>query len=189
MIHDVLNFLRDQLNIYFKIKADITEDRVQFIDGTRMDPISFPADTVTPMLMNVEEERTLRPPDLYAGLHENGAKKQVFPEIRLNLFVLFISKFNDYEQSMKFLSLIIQFFQSNRLFDHHSAPTLHKDIEKLIMELITMPFAEQDSIWNALRTTHMPSVLYKVKMIVFKDEESIQLSSDASGMEKTIGRL
>ena len=41
------------------------------------------------------------------------------------------------------------------------------------MELTTLPFAEQNEVWSALRTTYHPSVLYKVKMVVFKDEETV----------------
>jgi len=32
-----------------------------------------------------------------------------------------------------------------------------------------LPFSEQNEMWNALRTIYHPSVLYKVKMIVFRD--------------------
>jgi hypothetical protein len=45
-------------------------------------------------------------------------------------------------------------------------------IEQLIMELITLPFSEQNEMWNALRTTYHPSVLYKVKLVVFRDKDA-----------------
>ena len=51
------------------------------------------------------------------------------------------------------------------------------------MELITLPFSEQNEIWNALRIHYLPSVLYKVKMIVFRDEDAMPLPETA---EKTI---
>lgn len=39
------------------------------------------------------------------------------------------------------------------------------------MELVTLPFAQQNEVWNALRTSYKPSVLYKVRMLVFQPEE------------------
>ncbi|VAX26463.1 hypothetical protein MNBD_NITROSPIRAE01-2133 [hydrothermal vent metagenome] len=68
------------------------------------------------------------------------------------------------------LSQIIQYLQKNRVLSHHNAPELSATIERLIMELTTLPFSEQNEIWNALRTTYHPSVLYKVKMVVMRDE-------------------
>ncbi|MEM7266516.1 MAG: Pvc16 family protein, partial [Pseudomonadota bacterium] len=46
--------------------------------------------------------------------------------------------------------------------------------EKLTVELVTLPFAQQNEIWNALRTTYRSSLLYKVRMVVFEQEEPVQ---------------
>ena len=90
----------------------------------------------------------------------------------MNLHVLFVARFKQYEQGLSYLSRIIQHFQSNRVFNHQNAPGLSEQIDKLILELITLPFSEQNEVWNALRTTYHPSVLYRVKMIVFQDQDS-----------------
>jgi len=31
-------------------------------------------------------------------------------------------------------------------------------------------------VWNSLRTTYYPSVLYKVKMLVFRDEDAVVIT-------------
>jgi hypothetical protein len=41
------------------------------------------------------------------------------------------------------------------------------------MELVTSPFSEQNEVWNALRTTYHPSVMYRVRMIIPEDEKSV----------------
>jgi hypothetical protein len=77
------------------------------------------------------------------------------------------------------LSKIIEHFQTMRVFDHEITPDLPAGIEKLILELVTLGFAEQNEVWNALRTTHHPSILYRVRMIVMRDrlpQEQPQLS-------------
>ena len=39
------------------------------------------------------------------------------------------------------------------------------------MELMTLGFAEQNEVWNALRTTHHPSILYRVHLLVLRDQQ------------------
>lgn len=81
--------------------------------------------------------------------------------------------------------MIIQYFQHNRRFNQHNAPTLDEEIEQLVMELTTLPFSEQNEIWNALRSPYLPSVLYKVRMIVFRDEEAMPISETAEIIIRT----
>lgn len=177
MLNEVLVFLKNHLNHQLNPRAGLTdtasqEETVVFIDGEKTDPINFKLGAVTALLINVEEENTLRPSDPYQVMSATGEKLMVKPEIRLNLFVLFVARFKQYELGLSYLSDIIQHFQSHRVFDRHSAPELSEDIEKLNLELVTLPFSEQNELWNALRSTYLPSVLYKVKMIVFRDTES-----------------
>ena len=104
----------------------------------------------------------------------------------MNLYVLFVARYKQYEDALSYLSQIIQYFQNNRVFDHQSAPELSDDIEKLVMELITLPFSEQNEVWSSLRVPYHPSVLYKAKMIVYRidpkpdlpkvEEKSFQVS-------------
>ncbi len=172
MMHHALTLLKDKLNAYFKIKTGITEDHVNFLDSN--DPISFPANTITPYLINIAEDRIYRKGDRYREITKEGQSFQVNPEINLNLQVLFVAKFDDYKQSLNFLSYIIKYFQVNRFFDPLSAPELSDTgIEKLLVELITLPLAEQNEVWNSLHVTYLPSVLYKVSLLSYVDDETL----------------
>lgn len=178
MISDALVFLKNQLNTYLRSVSgrkpdESEEDKVVFVDGEKMDPISFKLGAVSVLLINIEEENTLRAADPYVRVSAEGAFQRVQPEIRINLYVLFIARFKQYEQGLTYLSLIIKYFQNHRLLDHHNAPELSDKIDHLIIELITLPFSEQNEVWNSLRTTYYPSVLYKVKMLVFRDEDAV----------------
>ena len=177
MLNDALIFLKKHLNHQLSPSTGLTdttsqEEIVVFLDGEKTDPISFKVGAVTALLINVEEENSLSSPDRYKSVTASGDNLMVKPEIRLNLFVLFVARFKQYELSLSYLSDIIQYFQGHYVFDHHNAPDLNEDIEKLVLELVTLPFSEQNELWNALRTTYLPSVLYKVKMIVFRDTDS-----------------
>lgn len=177
MIDDVLVFLKNRLNTDLNSglsAEDSAQDKVVFVDGEKMDPLSFQLGAVSVLMINVEEENTLRPPDLYARTLADGKRQRIQPEIRLNLYILFVSRFKQYEEALSFLSRVIQHFQHHRLLDHNNAPDLSEDIDHLNIELMTLPFSEQNEVWSALRTTYLPSVLYKVRMAAFREQDATE---------------
>lgn len=191
MIHTVLNVLKDQLNEYFKIKTGVDGDLVKFIDSNNNDPITFTNNAVTPFLINVSEDRTFRKPDQFQGVTHNGIRTQINPEIRIELLVLFVSKFGDYSQALNFLSYVIKCFQVNRIFNQKNTPELAgEDIEKLFLELITLPLEEQNQVWHSLNTSYLPSVMYRVRLLAYIDEESIEnAAGQTSGIDRNINEM
>ena len=64
MISDALVFLKDRLNAHFKAgqALDVSqEDPVVFLDGQNMEPLTFKLGAISVLLINIEEENTLRP--------------------------------------------------------------------------------------------------------------------------------
>jgi Pvc16 N-terminal domain len=188
MISEVLVLLKNLLNAHLSLGQSPTEsqeDRVVFLDGQSMDPLAFKLGAVSVLLINVEEENVLRAPDLYNRVSSEGTRQKVNPEIRLNLYVLFVAHFKQYEESLRHISYVIRFFQSNRVLDHQNAPALSEDVDKLIVELVTLPFSEMNEIWSVLRVGYHPSALYKVKMVVFRDEDAIRVPEVAETVLKS----
>ena len=172
-----MSFLAEQLNDHIRLRTGSTTDMVAFLETGPAESYQFPLNVVTPLLINVQEDRTNRMVMDTRGLGRT-------PEIDLNLMVLFVCKFNNYQQGLSFLSLVVQFFQATPVFDRQQYPSLGVPdagakgqmpplIQKLAVELNTMPFAEQNEVWNALRTAYLPSVLYKVRMLCYKDREAL----------------
>jgi hypothetical protein len=175
MINNALVFLKGQLNAYLQVGADLetpTDDRVVFLEDNNQATVSFQSNRVTALLINVEEETALGRPDRYSAVSGDGQREQVVPEIRLNLYVLFVARFVKYEDGLGYLSQIIRYFQRHRQFESSVFPDLGEGLNRLVVELVTLPFNEQNEVWSALRTTYLPSVLYRVKMIVFRDLEA-----------------
>ncbi len=172
MIDSVLKFLRDNLNASFKEAASNggEPEVVSFVAGDKIgDSVTFALGHVSLLLVKLEEENTLRPADPYARMAGNGTRQRVQPEIRLNLHVLFVAHFADYALSLRWLSQVVSYFQNHRVFTAANSPALNGQIEQLTVELITLPFAEQNEVWGALRTSYRPSVLYRVRAVVFRD--------------------
>ncbi|MCB9230931.1 MAG: DUF4255 domain-containing protein [Bacteroidia bacterium] len=189
MIDNVLNLLKENLNNYIRIKTEVAESMIVYPDGSRVQETrNFEPNRVTMQLINLAEENSVRPAEMYMETSPNGKKYSVNPEIRLNLFILFVARFNNYEQSMRYLSLVIRYFQNHRVFDHQNSPTLGPDQAKIWVELVTMPFTQQNEIWNAMRSPYLPSFLYKVKMLVFRDEEALKISQETTSVQVEINK-
>ncbi len=181
--------LKEQLNEYFRIKTGADSDLVQYIESSGgNEPIAFTNNAVSPFLINVSEDRIFRNPDQFSGQVNNGIRTQRNPEIRVEMLVLFVSKFSDYDQALNFLSYVIRFFQSNRIFTPKNAPELSDErIHKLFVEFISLPLEEQNQVWHSLSTSYLPSVLYRIRLLQFLDEESVEYVGDqVKNLDSTI---
>jgi hypothetical protein len=173
MINETLVFLKNSLNAYLSSGGkphDPQEDQVVFLNGQTMEALGFKLGAISMLLVGIEQENVLRAPDLYQRTLPDGSVQKVQPEIRLNLQVLFVPHYSQYEDTLRNLSAIIQHFQNHRLFTQYDSPELNENIEQLVIELAAPAFSEQSQIWSALRLPYHPSVLYKVKTLVFEAE-------------------
>ena len=144
-------------------------DKVVFLDGDKMESISFAMGTVTQLLINVEEERQLREADPYLRVQLDGKPQRAQPDIRLVLTLLFAARFRQYEVAWDHLAKVIECLQSHCVFERESSPDLPAGVERLTLELKTLGFAEQNEVWSALRTSYHPSLYYRARLVVVRD--------------------
>jgi len=179
MIGDVLTLLKDQLNNHFKLLSKgnsegVDEDKVVFIDGDiKTDSTAFKTGAITLFLYRIEHETSVRQNEPYIRVSPNGVPQRVQPDITLNLYVLFVARFKDYGQGLHYLSQVIKFFQSNKLFNRQNAPDLADGIGEVAVDLVSMTVQQQNELWGLLRTCYLPSIAYKVRTITFKDEDAL----------------
>jgi hypothetical protein len=127
---------------------------------------------VSALVVNVEADNTLPQADPFRRSLPNGTVIPVSPEIRLNVYVLFVARFKQYELGLARLSTIMQYFQNHRVLDHDNSPDLDARFERLAIELVTLSFGEQNQLWGALRTAYLPSVLYRVRLVTFAEADT-----------------
>ncbi|MDZ8183659.1 MAG: DUF4255 domain-containing protein [Nostoc sp. ChiSLP02] len=180
MIEHVLSFLKEQLNTYIRVKTGAQDFEVVFVNERNQKEVSFQNDAITTLLVNLEEDYTFRSGAAYERIPNQGGNPPKNPNIYLNLYILFAANFTDYRQSLQFLSLILKFFQSHRLFNQQNSPTLNSEIAKLTLELINLSFTEQREVWAGLGMSYMPSAIYKVRMVVLTDADTVELGSDVT---------
>lgn len=185
MISDLLVLLKDATNDHLAANlgwggTQPDHGQVVFLDGEKADGLELKLGAVSLLVVNLEQEHTLRPGDPYRVVQADGTTQRVQPPIHLNVYVLFIARFKEYQQSLRYISLILQFFQTHRVLDHENTPALSDRIEKVIMEFTTLPFSETYNLWSLLRSAYQPSLLYKVRMVAYQDEDGLSAAAAAT---------
>jgi hypothetical protein len=181
MIGDVLVLLKNRLNSHFRTlvsgSSGYGEDKVFFVDGSvKTDQNPFKLEAVSVVLFNIEQDKAFRQAEPYTRISADGISKKTQPDIAFNLYILFATRFTSYEQGLHHLSLIIQYFQSHNRLDHENTPELTDTIDHLLVELFSMTVSQQNELWGSLRTGYLPSVVYKVRAVIFRTEDVLSQS-------------
>lgn len=172
MLDKVFDILKTELLAYLTLLPELNisgGDKVKvsrFVkdDGT----IAIPNDTLGLTLVNVEEERIMKSQITHVTTPK-GTVANINPEIKLNLYVLFAANFADYSSSLKFLSGVFRFFQSKTVFTSDNTPIMDPTIQKLIVELYSLSFEQQNHLWGYLGAKFIPSVLYKIRLVTIQE--------------------
>ena len=94
--------------------------------------------------------------------------------VNLNLFIMFSCFFtsDNYKEGLKYLSNIILFFQGRPLFTSQAYPQLIKyGIDRLSFEMYHPDYQARNNLWTILGIKYLPSVIYKVKLLSFSDQQ------------------
>jgi hypothetical protein len=162
------NCIRDYLirlpNLNITSEEPIVLDHFVEHDGT----IAIPPNTLGLSLVNVEEERVIKSQKAFFKAPD-GRVAHVNPEIKLNLYTVIAANFSTYKTGLEFLSAVIRFFQSKNVFTPENTPELDPSIQKLIVELYTLNFEQQNHLWGSLGAKYMPSVMYKAHLLAIQE--------------------
>ncbi len=105
--------------------------------------------------------------------HQSGGVTESidYNSLHINLKVLFSAYFKGdrAKDSLNYLTLILQFFQSKPSFNRTNSPGLPDLVEKLEFSVEPLDFNAQSHMWGILGAKYMPSVVYKLRMISFFD--------------------
>jgi len=184
MLDSALIFFREGLNTYLKIKTDgQREEYVYFPEVQLPKDMVMQSNAVSILLLNLEEERLFRSGASDISRRPGEENLTGAKSLCINFHLMFIANFNDYLESLKILSLVIKFFQSYRFFNRQEFPALSADIQQLSTELINLSFMEQSELWRSLEIPCSPFVLYKVRMLIYTDDETTRLDADIESIQ------
>lgn len=156
MIESTLIFLKNKLQEHFAktdLSAEVKIDNIgtyKFKEGDRLQ------DKIVITLINVEEETTLQH---LLPVHDRF--DHILP-FHYNLYILISSNYpRDYQLAIKRLDRVFDFFRNTPqfLFDEQKAQYL-----QFIAQLLPLNFEEINHLWNSLGVSHLPFMLYKLKV-------------------------
>lgn len=172
MIDIALTYIRDILNEHFKNEFSISESKVALSNIVKADGSSAQdvEGKIVFFLISLEEESALKNSLNRSSSQDFSSFAQKSPTLHLNMQLLFCANFDSkvYVEGLSYLSSLIRFFQINKKIsiDYLSSSSSHN---KLSFELCKLDYAQLSHLWSAIGTKLMPSVIYKVGLLVFDD--------------------
>lgn len=179
MIYDAINFLKQRLEAYLSEGRASAEPLILLSNPWSNNDNNKNSSFLNAIsLINVEEEKALKSQVPSVVKNEHGQYVRKEPDIKLNLYLLISAYHKNYEDGLKFLSRIVSFFQANTVFQHTLEKTAHggglpENVETLKAELFTPDFEQQNQIWGSLSMGYVPSVIYKIRMIIVDSAPAI----------------
>lgn len=175
MINVAVQLLATQLNQYLRRTYNLGEDVVVVsnlleIDGTVAVNVN---NKLVVFLVNIEKDSV---PFRQISAHEAGERGvQSSVPLYFNLHLMMAANFtgNNYPEALKFLSSTIIFFQKNHVINHQTAPEMDDRIEKLILDIENLSIQDLSNLWGSLGGKYLPSILYKVRMVAFDNEDIV----------------
>jgi len=164
MIHVVLSAVVSSLNEFIRNELNLQEDVVILTNAVDLSGnLNSQIDNkLCVFLQNLDEERVIR-----NGGYQSYAGSN--PPKHFNLHVMFVANFPDpnYLEALRYISLVLEFFQGTQVFSKFNLPTLSANVEKLSVEFVNFTFDELNSVWNVIGLKYMPSASYKIKLLTF----------------------
>lgn len=184
MIHVVLSSVVSTLNEFIRNELNLQEDVVILTNAVDLSGnLNSQIDNkLCLFLHNIDEERVIR-----NGGYQTFAGTN--PPKHYNLHVMFLANFPDpnYLEGLRYISLVLEFFQGTQVFNKFNLPTLSTNVDRLSFEFVNFSFDELNSVWSVLGLKYMPSASYKIKLLSFtnnlirEEVPSVGISNNKGG--------
>ncbi len=171
MIYDALEFLRSRLDAHIAGGRPAAEPVLVLSNPWTSNDNNKNFSFLNSLsLINIEEERAFKT-QLPVMISQKGQYIKRPPDLKINLYMLISAYNKKYEDALKLISKVVEYFQVNNVFEHRKPAekntiALPDVLDKLIVELYTPGFEQQNQIWASLSTGYLPSVIYKVRMLL-----------------------
>jgi len=120
-------------------------------------------------LLNVEREAAANGSSWPMRAEGNGFGR-VSPPLGMNLLVLVTACFQtNYAEGLKLLSSVMGLFQGKPGFNAQNTAGFPQGVDKLSVEMVNLTLHEINNIWSVMGAKYMPSVAYKVRMLVIQE--------------------
>lgn len=175
MIKNALVFTKNTLDEYLRNQFGLQETIVvlnHLVDQEGATPLKNQNKMVI-SLINLEEETTRQ----YSGRYYTTTDQRfqaTCPPLRFNMDVLFTASFEDYEESLKFLTATVTYIQGNGSFNHDTHPRMPQGLQKLNFDIESLSYSETHDLWISMGAKYQPSVIYKARLVTIQADMAQQ---------------
>lgn len=172
MLGTTLQFVCDALDQYIQHQFGLDETKV-VLNGLIESNGSVPSanqNMVVVSLINIEKETA----KAFYGRYQRQADGQfsdMNPYERYNLDLLISAGFDNYKETLKFLSATMAFFQANACMDMNSYSNMPQGLPKLEFEIEKINYQDMQGLWTAMGAKYQPSVIYKMRFLTIQAAE------------------
>lgn len=179
MIHTALAYIKDRLNQHLrnefpKSNVKVVLSNIVNADGSVANNVDG---NLVLFLIGLNEETSLKNTLNRSVSPGHGTFAQKQPPLHLNLQIMFCAHFieGNYIEGLTYLSSLIRFFQANKKIAPDPPKEKKDTIDRLTFELCKLDYSELSHLWSAIGSKLMPSLVYKVGMLVFDDASVTQI--------------
>jgi len=131
-------------------------------------------------LVSIEEENAMK--NNYPLKQVGSAFMQEKSAVYVNIFLLFSSKYKNYNTALEAISQVIACFQTSRKV-FFMADGLE---QQAIMNLHNLGFENLNNLWTVMGGRYLPSVIYKARILMYQQSppENGSLITDIREKEK-----
>ena len=180
MIHNVITSIAIKLDEFIKNKLSVNNDTVIVsslvdIKGNLNQDVE---NKISIFLIHVEEETITK----NATKFSQGNS----PPVKINIMLMFSAYFPNfnYVEALRYVSLVIEFFQITNVFDDSNTEGLPLNANRIRCELFNISIDEIGKLWGNIGANYVPSVCYKFKQILVDGENISQDTPRILGVSK-----
>lgn len=169
MLEIAVKFLCDELASYLASRAGASPPAVaatRLVDDGGKTLVA--EDSIGVSVFNIEEDRVMRSQTPEYVLNE-GKHVVVQPDLKVNLHLMFVANFRQYDQALKHLSSVLTFFQAHPKFSSDTHPALDPAVGRLTVELMSLTYEQLNQVWACIGGKMLPSAAYRVRFIMLRD--------------------
>jgi hypothetical protein len=189
MLESVLKFFSDEINAYLQTQGGAPGTTPVKASGIVGDDGKYTIedDHVAITIINLEEEAAARE-QLPHTTYQDGQTVTLEPPLNLNLYLMFAARFTHYDQAIKYMSHILTFFQTRRVFTREKYAAMNKSLSRLVVELQRVDYEQLNQIWAYIGAKHLPSVVYRVRMVTVQEGAQTGIKPPILKISAKVGR-
>ena len=166
MIQNALSSITKDLDNFIKGKFSVQESKV-VLNGLVDNSGQFPIENQDKLVVTFT---SLRQEAFSTNYSPARRQERLNAPVNLGVNVLISACFNQYEESLRYLSLVFNFFQGKPLFTSANTPGLNPAFENITIEALDLNQSELNALWARIGTHYRPSLYYKIRMISTREE-------------------